>query len=214
MLILITCMVLVTAITCFSKDKFEKGDRDATTSDTPDTHITEMIEATTSAETDPTTTSKIEESVKDVTTYVEEYVVEEPKIKTREKIGEVVQTKRISFNAKDTDLLLRIGMCEAGGEKVECIASVMRVVLNRVSSNAFPNSIYDVIYEHNQFTPAQTGWIKTVTPSKKCQQALDMVLDGWDESQNALYFESCNGDSWHSRNLKYLYSCGNMNFYK
>lgn len=122
--------------------------------------------------------------------------------------------KSVDFSAEDADLLLRIGMCEAGGEDVECIASVMCVVLNRAWSDSFPNSVHDVVYQSGQFTPVQTGWINTVEPSDKCYEALNMILNGWDESQNALYFESCSGESWHSRNLEYLYSYGNMKFYK
>lgn len=120
----------------------------------------------------------------------------------------------LEFNEEETDLLVRIGMCEAGGEDVECIAYVMRTVLNRVDDDYFPDTIYDVLYQKGQFAPVSSGWIDTVEPSEKCYEALEMVKSGWDKSNGALYFESCEGDSWHSRNLEYLYSCGKMKFYK
>lgn len=153
--------------------------------------------------------------VEEVTTSKEETTYESVTEKTEsEDKEEDNQTQSIDISKEEADLMIRIGMCEAGGENIECIASVMRVVLNRVESDVFPDSIHDVLYQKNQFTPVQTGWINTVKPSDKCYEALDMVLNGWDESQGALYFESCSGDSWHSRNLEYLYSYDNMRFYK
>lgn len=151
-----------------------------------------------------------------------EYTVESNEETTCETVEENTEletqkgemTKPISLSAEDTDLMVRIAMCEAGGEDVESIASIMRVILNRVESDLFPNSIRDVIYQKKQFTPVSTGWINTVKPSEKCYKALKMVTQGWDESQGALYFESCSGDSWHSRNLEYLYSCDTIRFYK
>ncbi len=124
------------------------------------------------------------------------------------------ETSTLVFSEREIDLLLRIGMCEAGGESVECVAHVMRTVLNRVEDDYFPNSIYDVLYQKGQFTPVSSGWINTVQPSEKCHEALEMIKSGWDETQGALYFESCSGSSWHSRNLEYLFACGNMRFYK
>lgn len=124
------------------------------------------------------------------------------------------ETSTLVFSDNEESLLLRIGMCEASGESVECIANVMRTVLNRVEDDYFPDSIYDVLYQRGQFTPVSSGWIDTVQPSKKCYEALEMIKSGWDESQGALYFESCDGNSWHSRNLEYLYNYGNMRFYK
>lgn len=45
-------------------------------------------------------------------------------------------------------------------------------------------------------------------------EALNMIMHGWDEINGALCFESCDGESWHSRNLEYVTSYGNMRFYK
>lgn len=183
-LLLIVCMVLFLSIVWLSSYSVGDIDKESTVNTTGTTK--EIVQTTT-------------ESVK--VTYPTESVEDN-------------LIKSINLSAEDTDILLRIGMCEAGGEDIECIASVMCVVLNRTRSDSFPNSVHDVIYQGGQFTPVQTGWIDTVEPSNKCYEALNMVLNGWDKSQNALYFESCSGESWHSRNLEYLYSYGNMKFYK
>lgn len=147
----------------------------------------------------------------DVTSAEKTEIHSEPEntVKTVEK-----KTSGLIFSQKETDLLLRIGMCEAGCESVECIAHVMRTVLNRVEDDNFPNSIYDVLYQKGQFTPVGNGRIDRAQPSEKCYKALEMIKSGWNESQGALYFESCRGDSWHSRNLEYLFVCGRMRFYK
>ncbi len=112
-------------------------------------------------------------------------------------------------------MLLKIAMAEAEGESVEGKALVMLVVLNRVWDDAFPNTIGEVIFQKNQFSPVANGgryW--TTEPNEGCYEALKMVRHGWDESQGALYFESCEGDNWHSRNLEYLFREGNHKFYR
>ena len=122
--------------------------------------------------------------------------------------------KKYNFTPYEEDLLLRIGMCEAGGENIECIPHVIVTVLNRVESEKFPNNIHDVLHQKKQFSPVSTKWFKNVEPTEKCKEALKLVKNGWNESKGALYFESCKGSSWHSRNLEYLFSCGTMKFYR
>lgn len=117
--------------------------------------------------------------------------------------------------AEITRTLLQIAMAEAEGESTEGKALVMLVVLNRVKSADFPDSVEAVIFQTNQFQVTEPGgryW--TTTPDRDCYEALAMVEDGWDESAGALYFESVVGECWHSRNLEYLFTVGNHDFYK
>lgn len=119
------------------------------------------------------------------------------------------------FSGEDEYLLAKIAMAEAEGEDVDGKALVILTVLNRVSSNEFPDTIYDVIYEPRQFSPIESGRFDRVESNDECYQALDMVISGWDESQGSLYFESCTEeDNWHSRNLEYLFSHGGHRFYR
>lgn len=118
----------------------------------------------------------------------------------------------------DAYLLARIAMAEAEGEDTEGKALVMLVVLNRVWSDKFPNSIEDVITENNgttyQFSPVAPGgrwW--TVEPDQDCWDALKLIEGGWDESQGALYFESISASDWHRRNLEFLFQHGSHYFY-
>lgn len=123
------------------------------------------------------------------------------------------------WSEEDSEILLQIAMAEAEGESTEGKALVMLVVLNRAWSDGFPDSIEDVVFQKlngvYQFSPVEPGgryW--TTEPNEDCYRALDMVMNGWDESRGALYFDACTGESWHSRNLEYLYTVGGHRFYK
>ena len=120
------------------------------------------------------------------------------------------------WDAEDAYLLAKIAMAEAEGEDTEGKALVIMVVLNRVQSDEFEDTIHDVIYEKSQFSPVSNGRFDRVEPNEDCYKALEMIqLDKWDESQGALYFESekC-ADNWHSRHLEYLFTHGGHRFYK
>nr|DAX61017.1 MAG TPA: lytic transglycosylase [Caudoviricetes sp.] len=116
---------------------------------------------------------------------------------------------------KDDDyMLLKIAMAEAEGEDTIGKALVIRTVLNRVQSDSFPDTIKDVIFQENQFTPIRNGRYDKVTPNDDCYIALEMVEEGWDESEGALYFErNTNKETWHSKNLTKLFTHGNHTFY-
>lgn len=119
------------------------------------------------------------------------------------------------WGAEDSEILLKIAMAEAEGETVEGKALVMLVVLNRVWSDEFPDSIEAVVFQSKQFSPVcEGGRYYTTEPDKGCYEALELVMNGWDESKGALYFESCEKDSWHSKNLEFLYQVGKHRFYK
>ena len=115
----------------------------------------------------------------------------------------------------DAELLVRIAMAEAGNQSTIGKALVIRVILNRVQDESFPNTIREVIYQKHQFSPIANGSFDRVVPTEDCWKALEMVSQGWDESQGALYFESFkNDDNWHSRNLQFLFKYQDHKFYK
>lgn len=124
----------------------------------------------------------------------------------------------VHFTPEEEEMLLKLGMAEAEGEGAVGIAYVMMVVLNRVESEHFPNTIQEVIFQTNpiQFSVIKPGGrYYTTTPNQDCYEALELIKNGWDESKGALYFESSNGnESWHSRNLESVYEIGNHKFYR
>lgn len=119
------------------------------------------------------------------------------------------------WDGEDERLLAKIAMAEAEGESVEGKALVILVVLNRVWSDEFPDSIEEVIFQKNQFSPvAEGGRYWTTEPDAGCYEALELVMGGWDESQGAFYFESTGRDGWHSQNLEFLFEFGGHKFYR
>lgn len=124
------------------------------------------------------------------------------------------------WGSTDTYLLAKIVECEAGNQSLECREKIAQVVLNRVWDAYFPNSIKEVIFQNNgdlyQFTPVMPGssWWYT-EPSALSYQAIENVMKkSKDDSQGALYFEACEGSSWHSRNLEFLYQIDDTRFYR
>lgn len=120
----------------------------------------------------------------------------------------------VELTDEEKSMLLKLGMAERGSTGcTECIALVMRTVLNRVASDRFGSSVSKVILAQDQFTPVADGSYYRAEPNERCQEALDMVIYGWDESQGALFYEWCEGESWHSKNLHLLFQHCDTRFY-
>lgn len=99
--------------------------------------------------------------------------------------------------ATDSDLAMMAAIiqCEAGGESYEGKLAVGSVVMNRVSSSYFPNSIAEVLYQRNQFSPVASGRFAQVLAQgadPECVQAATEVLNGT-RTLNCLYFRRNNG---------------------
>lgn len=123
--------------------------------------------------------------------------------------------EKSSKNHVDKYILTKIAMAEAEGEGVEGKALVMLVVLNRVEHSSFPHTIKQVVFQKRQFSPISNGRYDKVEPDSDCLKAYNKVKNGWDESHGALYFTSEKGnETWHHRNLEYLFTYGNHRFYK
>ena len=102
-------------------------------------------------------------------------------------------------------------------ESFEGKLAVGNVVLNRVNSSMFPNTVYGVIFDFScgvQFTPAANGTVYN-TPSADSVEAAKQCLDGKNVVGNALFF--MNGaiaqSAWISNNRTYIMTIGNHQFY-
>lgn len=121
----------------------------------------------------------------------------------------------MDLDGDESYMLCKIAMAEAEGESTEGKALVMLVVLNRVSSDGFPNTIEGVIFQAGQFSPIADGRYYNIEPNEDCWKAYELItVDKWDESQGALFFEACTSGSWHSESLEYLFQYGNHRFYR
>lgn len=87
----------------------------------------------------------------------------------------------------EKDLLARLVEAEAKGEPYAGKVAVATVVLNRVDSPLFPNSIYDVIYEKGQFTPVTNGQINQPA-SNESKKAVEEALAFRGQGNGSLYF--------------------------
>ena len=142
-------------------------------------------------------------------TVIKEETASEPTEKSHQS-----QKHSMDLDAEDAYLLAKIAMAEAENQDIEGKAFVMLVVLNRVLDDRFPDTIREVIYQKNQFSPVSNGRFDKVEPNEECWKALEMIRVGnWDKSQGALFFESKSQSAWHSKNLKFLFKHGDHYFY-
>ncbi|MDO5100861.1 MAG: cell wall hydrolase, partial [Eubacteriales bacterium] len=96
-----------------------------------------------------------------------------------------------SVSTDELTLLAALIQCEAGGESYEGKVAVGAVVMNRVRSASFANSITGVIYAPGQFGPVITGIINNVLasgPRSDCLQAAQDAINGVNPIGGCLYF--------------------------
>lgn len=113
--------------------------------------------------------------------------------------------------------LARIVHAESVGEPFDGQLAVANVVLNRVASNEYPNTIYGVIFDRKygvQFQPVANGTVYN-TPSKLSVMASKRALMGENNIGNCLYFlnESIATSSWITENREYYAKIHNHSFY-
>ena len=114
--------------------------------------------------------------------------------------------------------LARIIHAESRGEPLLGQIAVGNVVLNRVRSKDYPNTIYRVIFDRKygvQFSPVLDGSIYN-TPSFNAVLAAKICLEGYDTSDGALFFlrPEMSTSSWIPNNRPYSFSVGKHDFYK
>ncbi len=128
-------------------------------------------------------------------------------------------TPAASFYREDEVLwLARIIHAEAQGEPLLGQIAVGNVVLNRVKSAYYPNTIYGVIFDRKygvQFSPILNGTIYN-TPSYNATLAAKICLDGFDVSEGAFFFlePRLSTSSWIPKSREYVFTIGHHDFYK
>lgn len=134
----------------------------------------------------------------------------------REEEKKAASRKAVSDD--DYQVLLRIVQAEAGvcDEKGKIL--VANVVLNRVKSQEFPDSVRSVVYEPSQFSPVSDGSINSVKVTEETKECVNRALEGEDYSDGALYFMNRRGSrsravSWFDSHLTYLFRHQNHEFF-
>lgn len=97
----------------------------------------------------------------------------------------------------DQKLLAKLVYAEARGESYKGQVAVAAVVLNRVSSSSFPNTISGVIYQTGAFSCVSNGSINNTPNDAAIRAALD-AMNGWDPTNGCLYYYNPGktSDSW------------------
>ena len=147
----------------------------------------------------------------------EENVETEVPAEETELEPEVVEEEEkdiLNLEYNDYNVLLKIVEAEAGGEDLTGKIMVANVILNRVNSDRFPNTVTEVVYQKSQFSPISDGRINTVSISQETLTAVERALSGEDYSDGALYFRSvhCNS-TWFDNRLTRVAEHGNHIFY-
>lgn len=128
-----------------------------------------------------------------------------------------------SLCREDYDMLLRIVEAEASGEDEDGKLLVANVVLNRMNHEQFPDTVSEVILQQSggvtQFSPVASGRIWRVEVSEETVSAVWRALEGEDISDGALYFAArkyadSSSMQWFDRNLTYLFTHGNHEFFR
>ena len=88
---------------------------------------------------------------------------------------------------EDLDILASAVFGEGRGEPYEGQVAIAAVILNRVASPDFPDSIYEVVYQKGAFDAVRDGQIN-LTPNETAYNAAIDALNGWDPSDGALYY--------------------------
>ncbi len=109
--------------------------------------------------------------------------------KTEKALGVTLRSggSASSSNSADVNLLARCIYAEARGEPYTGQVAVGAVVLNRVRSPKFPNTISGVIYQPWAFTAVNDGQIN-MTPNDQAYKAARDALNGWDPTNGCLYY--------------------------
>lgn len=138
-----------------------------------------------------------------------------------DKTGEItaVMGTAVKVSSEEYEALQRIVEAEAGNQDDIGRILVANVVLNRVKSEVYPDTILENIFRHSgdvyQFQPVKNGAYYSVTVSEKTKECVDRALAGEDYSQGALYFtRKTSESSWFNTSLTLLFVHGAHYFYK
>lgn len=135
----------------------------------------------------------------------------------------VVKEDEIELDEQEIEILQRIVEAEAGGEDADGKLLVANVVMNRVRSDRFPDSVKEVVFQKSngvtQFSPISDGRYYSVHISEETIEAVDKALLGEDISEGALFFASRKYASaekikWFDDNLDFLFNHGGHDFFR
>ena len=220
---LLTIGGAVISAVAFSNNGFAGGGKNAVSAT-----VIESTEDENSEDEVPDETSDILDNARlDNTTVVEGHI-DLPRIEQKEtgneKMERLLEERRValgltSLTVEDYNNLLRIVEAEVGDNDVYGRTVVANVVINRVRSSHFENTITEVIFSKGQFSPIRDKRFFKVKVSEATIKGVNNALMGEDYSRGALYFmdraySSSHAVGWFDSSLTYLFSYGGHEYFK
>jgi spore germination cell wall hydrolase CwlJ-like protein len=125
---------------------------------------------------------------------LEAKLAEEIRLSNLAKNSKWRNISEVSFAEGDRALLANLIYCEAGSEPYEGKLAVGAVVINRVLSSVYPDSVVGVIYQNKQFSPVASGRLALALAenraSSDCYRAADEAMKGYSNVGNCVYFRT------------------------
>ena len=106
---------------------------------------------------------------------------------TLKALGLYSSTSTKGYSSYDVYLLAKCVYAESRGEPYKGQVAVAAVILNRVKSKSFPNTISGVIYQPYAFTAVTDGQIN-LEPNKSAYNAANDAINGWDPTYGCIYY--------------------------
>lgn len=127
-------------------------------------------------------------------TYLKKKLAEEMRMSQAAAQGTWRNISEVSFADGDRALLANLIYCEAGGEPYAGKLAVGSVVVNRILSSVYPDSMVGVIYQSRQFSPVASGRLDLALASNQanadCYKAADEAMSGVTNVGNCVYFRT------------------------
>ena len=123
--------------------------------------------------------------------------------------GSRITYESINITDEDLEILYKITSAERGDGTQQQQEYVVSVILNRVLSSEFDNTVYDVVFAPYQFQPTRNGMYEAANPSATTKAAVDNVVKNGDTTGGAVYFMTPNaaiGQSDWLKNCIYLFN--------
>lgn len=118
----------------------------------------------------------------------------------------------VDCTVDEIDLLNRVVQCEAQSEDLQGRILIANVILNRVATGIWGDTIEEVVKAPGQFDPVGNGAYKVVEPDETTKEAVLIALNGENISEGALYFQKSAAKNWG--NKTYLFRYGAHSFYR
>ena len=130
---------------------------------------------------------------------------------------EPLESGETYYDEQDVYWLSRIIYAESGNQPLAGQIGVGNVVLNRVESALFPDSVFEVIFDRSygvQFSPVESGTIYA-QPDEEAAAAARLCLEGYNTAGGSLYFVNpdIGAGYWFAANLTFVTSIGDHDFY-